>query len=257
MPYSVLTAAAIATVVRARSPGVTRLVARDGNRTQLVQQVIILRGLTCGKLRSKNLLVLLCNLGILRFDTLRSKRIKHRTRIGVLVLNDVPRAVLDSLARVAGLRSKVVIYALNRFAGFAAAICLLHLHCIQLLHKCRLLVCAADFRRHKALLHSVLHTVYKLRLCIETIAQAVVYVVNLAFDVGKVAGEDVAINRTAAGSACAVAAKAITAPATCEDEQEQNYQLEGTIVTPAAKPAISSACISGLHRHCHHSAVRR
>ena len=153
-----------------------------------------MRCLTCGKLCGKNLLVLLGNLGVLCFNTLRSKRIKHRTRIGVLVFDDVPSAVLNGLARVASLRSKVVIHALNRFAGLAAAIGLLHLHSVELLHKRRLLIGAADFGAHKALLHSVLHTVDKLCLSIEAITQAVVHDVDFAFDVGKVAGEDVTID---------------------------------------------------------------
>nr|DAN47627.1 MAG TPA: hypothetical protein [Caudoviricetes sp.] len=98
-------------------------------------QRFILRSLTCGKLCSKKLLALLCNLGILSFNALRRQRVKHRAGVGVLILDDVPRAVLDSLARVAGLRSKVVIYALNRFAGFAAAIGLLHCEAVPRLWK--------------------------------------------------------------------------------------------------------------------------
>lgn len=129
LPYSVLAGASVA---GAAIPILIRCRNRESrNRAGVVVsklpahigfQRFILRRLTCGKLCGKKLLVLLGDLGILSLNTLRSKRIKHRTRIGVLVLNDVPRAVLDSLARVASLRSEVVVYALNCFAGLAAAI---------------------------------------------------------------------------------------------------------------------------------------
>lgn len=194
LPYSFLASAAAATGVRARSPRIAGLVRRNGHRPQLVQQVVVLRGLTCGKLCSENLLALLGNLGIFSLNALRRQCVKHSAGVRVLVFDDVPRAVLDSLARVASLRSEVVVYALDGLAGLAAAISLLHLHGVELLHKCGLLVCAADFGAHKALLHSVLHTVDKLCLSIEAVTQTVVHDVDFAFDVGKVAGEDVAIN---------------------------------------------------------------
>lgn len=45
-------------------------------------QRFILRCLTCGKLRSKKLLVLLCNLGILSLNALRRQCVKHRAGVG-------------------------------------------------------------------------------------------------------------------------------------------------------------------------------
>lgn len=181
-------------------------------------------------------------------DELRRQRDKHSAGVRVLVFDDVPSAVLNGLARVASLRSEVVVYALNRFAGLAAAISLLHLHGVELLHKCGLLIGAADFSRHKALLHSVLHAVYKLRLCIETIAKAVVYVVNLAFDVGKVACKDVSIHN--ASTIAVVAAPTVAALAKQEQDDNPN-----PVLPPHAHAAI--VIIGGLYRHCHNSAVRR
>ena len=254
LPYSVLAGAAVAAVISASCPGVARLVGGHRHRTQLVQQIAVLRSLTCGKLCGKNLLVLLGNLGIFSLNALRRQCVKHSAGVRVLVFDDVPRAVLDSLARVASLRSEVIVYALNRFAGFAATIGLLHLHRVKLLHKCGLLVCAADFCAHKALLHSVLHAIDKLCLSIEAVTQAVVHDVDFAFDVGKVAGEDVAIDSAGA----AVAAKAVVAPVAApaaENEEEKNNNPPRTIAAKAL--AIAIARIRGLNRHCHNSAVRR
>ena len=261
LPYSFLASAAVAAaaipvLIRCRN-------LESRNRAGVVVsklpahigfQRFILRSLTCGQLCSKELLILLGNLGILGLNALRRQCVKHSAGVRVLVFDDVPRAVLDSLARVASLRSEVIVYALNRFAGFAATIGLLHLHRVKLLHKCGLLVCAADFCAHKALLHSVLHAIDKLCLSIEAVTQAVVHDVDFAFDVGKVAGEDVAIDSAGA----AVAAKAVVAPVAApaaENEEEKNNNPPRTIAAKAL--AIAIARIRGLNRHCHNSAVRR
>lgn len=247
LPYSFLASAAVAgtaisILIRSRN-GESR------NRAGVVVselpahigfQRFILRSLTCGKLCGKKLLVLLGNLGILGLDALSGQSIKHRTRIGVLVFDDVPSAVLNGLARVASLRSEVVVYALNSLAGLAAAIRLLHLHGIQLLHKCGLLVCAADFSRHKALLHSVLHTVDQLCLSIEAVTQAVVYDVDFAFDVGKVAGEDVTIDSASTITAAKSVVAPVAAPA-AENEEEENDNPPRTIAAKAPPVAITLA----------------
>lgn len=250
LPYSFLASAAVAA---AAIPVLIRC--RNGesrNRAGVVVselpahigfQRFILRSLTCGKLCGKKLLVLLGNLGIFSLNALRRQCVKHSACVRVLVFNDVPSAVLNGLARVASLRSEVVVYALDGLAGLAAAISLLHLHGVELLHKCRLLIGAADFGAHKALLHSVLHTVDKLCLSIEAVTQTVVHDVDFAFDVGKVAGEDVAINCAGA----AVAAKSVVAPVTApaaENEEEENDNPPRTIAAKA--PAVAIARISGL-----------
>lgn len=120
LPYSFLASAAVA---GAAIPILIR--SRDGesrNRAGVVVsklpahigfQRFILRSLTCGKLCGKKLLVLLGNLGIFSLNALRRQCVKHSAGVRVLVFDDVPSAVLDSLARVASLRSKVVVYALD------------------------------------------------------------------------------------------------------------------------------------------------
>lgn len=135
LPYSFLASAAVA---GAAIPILIR--SRDGesrNRAGVVVsklpahigfQRFILRSLTCGKLCGKKLLVLLGNLGILCLNALRRQCVKHSAGVRVLVFDDVPSAVLNGLARVASLRSEVVVYALDSLAGLAAAIRLLHLH---------------------------------------------------------------------------------------------------------------------------------
>nr|DAF41943.1 MAG TPA: hypothetical protein [Caudoviricetes sp.] len=255
LPYSVLAAAAVAAVISASCPGVARLVGGHRHWAQLVQQIAVLCRLTCGKLSSENLLVLLGNLGVLSFDALCGHRVKNRSCVGILVVDDVSCASVDALPGLACLRGQVVIHSLDCCAGLAAAVGLLHLHGIQLLHKRRLLICTADFSRHKALLHSVLHTVYKLRLLVETIAQAIVHTVDFSLNVGEIRGQHIAVNHpSAVASTKAAIATPVTAPA-AKYEQEQNNNPPRAVASKT--PAVAAVGICGLNRHRHYSAVRR
>nr|DAE70764.1 MAG TPA: hypothetical protein [Caudoviricetes sp.] len=262
LPYSVLAAAAVAAA--AIPVLIRRRNLESRNRagvvigelpTHIGFQRFILRSLTCGKLCGKKLLVLLGNFGILGLNALRRQCVKHSAGVRVLVFDDIPSAVLNGLARVASLRSEVVVYALDSLAGLAAAICLLHLHGKELLHKCGLLVCAADFSRHKAVAHALLYAVDKLRLLIKAIAQAIVHVVNFALNVGKIRRKNVTVNHPGAvASTKAAIAAPVTAPA-AENEQEKDNDPPRTVTAEA--PAVAVTAVRGLNRHRHYSAIRR
>ena len=113
----------------------------------------------------------------------------------VLVVDDVSGRRLHGVAGIACLACHVIPHALDRLAGLAAAICLLALHGVQLLHKRSLLIGSANFSSHKALLHAALHAIDQLCLAVEAVAQAVIHAVDLPLDVRKVAGQNVAVHR--------------------------------------------------------------
>ena len=161
-------------------------VSRDRARPDLLHKVLILRRLRCRKLKAENLLALRRNLLVLGLDPLGRECIQHRTGVGVLVLDDVPRAVLDNGARLASLRGEVVIDVLNRALRLAAAIRRLRGHILEHLHQRGLLVGAGKLRLRKAVRHLHLHAVGQLRLCVESVTQSVVHAINFPLDVGEI-----------------------------------------------------------------------
>ena len=98
----------------------------------------------------------------------------------------------------------------------------------------------------------MLHAVDKLRLLVEAITHAVVDTIHLALDVGKIGGQDVAVNDT--GTGVAIAAP-VAAPAAAEGEQEQDDDPEQAAVTPAKTTIRTGIC--RLNRHSHHRRIGR
>nr|DAK93668.1 MAG TPA: hypothetical protein [Caudoviricetes sp.] len=245
-------AAASATGVRARCPRVAGCISRDGRRPQLVQQIVILGCLRGRELGRKELLALLRNLGVLCLDALSCESVQDSPGVLVLVVYDVPGRVLHSVPGLAGLGSQIVVDALDSRPGLAAAILCLHLHSKQLLHESGLLICTADLGGHEAVTHGLLDAVDELCLLVEAVTHTVVYAIDLAFDVGEVAGQDVAIHDAGAGTG-AIAAP-VTAPA-AEDEKEEHDDPPRTIAAKAK--AVAVVGIGGLHRHSQADVVRR
>ena len=210
---------------------------RNGTRVvvgQLTAHVclegLILRRLGSCKLSRKELLALLRDLGVLCLDALSCESVQDSPGVLVLVVYDVPGRVLHGVPGLAGLGSQIVVDALDSRPGLTAAVLLLHLHCRELLHECRLLICTANFGGHKAVTHGLLDAVDELCLLVETVTHTVVYAIDLAFDVGEVAGQDVAIHDAGAGTG-AIAAP-VTAPA-AEDEKEEHDDPPRTIAAKA------------------------
>lgn len=150
-------------------------------------------------------------------------------------------------------------YALDCRLRLAAAIRRLCLHRVKLLHQRGLLIGAGEFRLSKAVSHLHLYAIGKLRLCVESITQAAVHVVNFSLDIGEVGGEDVTVHdRTLSTVAIAKAAPAIIAPP-AEDEEEEDNNPPRTVsaehavaVLVAVPPGKQSHVRSGEFRsHTH------
>lgn len=71
-------------------------------------QRFILRSLTCGKLCSKKLLALLCNLGILSFNALRRQRVKHRYAVLQNIVSTMSKQSGKNISISTAIRSAIV-----------------------------------------------------------------------------------------------------------------------------------------------------
>ena len=148
---------AAAAAVTAARPRVTSNVGRRRARTQLRDQIVVLRGLRCRQLQ---ILILGLEVGQLALR----QEVEDGAAVLVVRVNDVARSRVDRVARIARLRRHVIAHLRNSRAILAAAICGLHLHGVELLHKRRLLVAAGKLGLCKAVCHRHVGAVNKLRL---------------------------------------------------------------------------------------------
>lgn len=231
---------ATAAAVTAARPRVTGNVGRRRARTQLRDQIVVLRGLRCGQLQALILALEILQLAL-------RQEVEDRAAVAVGVVDDVARRVLHSVARVTRLRRHVVAHALDAALGVTATFSGLHLHGVELLHQRGLLVAAGQLGLRKAVCHRHIGAVDKLRLLVKPVAKAVVHTVDFALDVGEVGRQHIAVDH-AAGIA-SVVASAVAAPA-AEREQEQNDKPPRAVT---AKPKATA--IGRLHRHRHHGSA--
>ena len=216
---------AAAAAVTATRPRVTGNVGRRRARTQLRDQIVVLRGLRCRQLQ---ILILGLEVGQLALR----QEVEDGAAVLVVCVNDVARGVLHGVARVARLRRHVVAHLRDSCTVFAATISGLHLHGVELLHERRLLVAAGKLGLCKAVCHRHVSAVDKLRLLVKTVAKALIYTVDLALDIGKVRGQHIAVDH-AAGIA-GVVSPAVVSPA-AENKQEKNDDPPRAIAAEAAR----------------------
>ena len=156
--------------------------------------------------------------------------------------------MLDSVARVASLCCKVVVHALNGFTCLAAAVYVLHLHCIQLLHERGLLICAGQFRSLETVVHVLIYAGKAVqKRCVhrvEAIAKPLLCrvsfsskrsgrAVNLPLKRCEIACENVVIIRSAV--CIAAIAPSVSAPSA---EQEKNDKPEPCSVAAPCVPIV-------------------
>ena len=100
----------------------------------------------------------------------------------------------------------------------------------------------------KAVCHLHLYAIGELRLCIESITQAVVHVVDFSLDIGEVGGENVTVHDgTLSAVAIAKATPAIIAPP-AEDEEEEDNNTPRTVSAEHAV-AVLVAVSAGKQSH--------
>ena len=228
-----LSAAATGTAaaVSATRPRVTGNVGGGRARTQLRDQIVVLRGLRRSQLE---ILVLGLEIGQLALR----EEVQDRSRILVVRVNDVAGCRVDRVASVALLRRHVVAHLRDSRAIFAAAISGLHLHGVELLHESRLLVAAGQLGLCKAVCHCHVGAVDKLRLLVKSVAKTLIYTVDLALDIGKIRGQHVAVYDAAA--VAVVPPAAISPTKKCEKKQDNNK--------PAAFSApAKTAAVAGIY----------
>ena len=96
--------------------GVLHRVGRNGARTQLRDQIVVLRGLRC---RQLEILILGLEVGQLALR----QEVEDGAAVLVVRVDDVACGVLHGVARVARLRRKIVVDAADTLANIAAAAC--------------------------------------------------------------------------------------------------------------------------------------
>lgn len=231
-------AAATAGVAATSGIRIGHLIGRDRHGIDAADQLGSLRLLVGG-----NKSILRC-LGSLEFqalvfsrqssDLVLSQEVQDCAAVGIGVVDDVPRAVLDGVAGIASLSSHVVIHAINCPLGLAAAI-------LQLIPQ---------------ITDGIINTVETVAHGIPDGGLAVLEAVQgeALVDVGP-GGPTLTRGRTQAIAGVTTPAAAIAAPAEHAEDQEQD-DPGGPIAAPAAETAVS-ALIGRSHGHGHHSAVRR
>ena len=142
--------------VTAACPRVTSNVGRRRARTQLRDQIVVLRGLRCRQLQ---ILILGLEVGQLALR----QEVEDGAAVLVVRVNDVARGVLHGVARVARLRRHVVAHLGDSCTVFAAAICGLHLHGVELLHESCLLVAAGKL----GILETAVHVLIDARKAVQ------------------------------------------------------------------------------------------
>ena len=221
---------------------------RNRARTNRIHQILVLCCLRRGKLQAENLLVLRRNLFVLRLDALCRQCVNHRAGVSVCVVQNVANAALNGVASVASLSGKVVVHALDCRLRLAAAIRRLGLHRVKLLHERGLLIGAGKFRLSEAVCHLHLYAVCELRLCVESVTQAAVHVVDFSLDIGEVGGENVTVHdRTLSAVAIAKATPSVIAPS-AENEEEKDDNPVCAIATEEAV-AVLVAVSAGKQSH--------
>nr|DAW37550.1 MAG TPA: hypothetical protein [Caudoviricetes sp.] len=165
--------------------------------------------------------------------------------VGVGVVDDVPRAVLDGVAGIASLSCHVVPDAVNAPLGIAAALRQLGADGVK-----------ARLRLIAQVAHSGIHAMEAVAHGIPDGGLAVLETVQgeALVDV-RPGGPALTRGRTQAIAGVTTPAAAIAAPAEHTEDQEQDNP-GGPIAAPAAETAVS-ALIGRSHGHGHHSAVRR
>ena len=181
-----------------------------------------------------------------------SQKVEDRTAVGVLVVDDVPSAILDGIPGIASLGSHVVANALDCCLGSSALGGQVIIHAVH----CPLGLAAAVLKLIAQIADSIIHTMEAVGYGGEDTALAGLETVQrkALVDVGS-SSPALTGGRAQAISGVTTPAAAIAAPTEHTEDQEQNNP-GGPIASPAAKTAIP-ALIGRLHGHGHYSAVRR
>nr|DAU71630.1 MAG TPA: hypothetical protein [Caudoviricetes sp.] len=240
--------AAAGAIAPAAGIGVGHLIGRDRHGVDTADQLGSLRLLIGG---NKSILSRLGSLELQALVFSRQSRnlvlgqeVQDRPGVGVLIVDDIPGAVLDGVAGFTGLRRHVVVYAVNGALGIAAALGHLSAQAVK-----ALLGLIAQGT------NGIVHTVEAVAHGVPDGGLAVLEAIQRKpfIDVG--AGCP-ALEAGAIGTAISAAEAAKTVAPTEHAEDQEQDDPGCPIASPATKATVS-ALVGRSYRHRHNSAVRR